>query len=89
VIFNEINLLIMPLQYLKDNYNNTTAVVVPISDWERITQIHKDINLMLQPKTDAEKKIKPSDYRGCISVETADKLNAHIEQSRNEWSNDI
>ena len=46
----------MPLQYLKDNYNNTTAVVVPISDWEKITKAHQDIKLMLQPSTDAEKK---------------------------------
>jgi len=44
---------------------------------------------MLQPKTDPTKKMKPSDYRGCISSEKADKLNAHIEQSRNEWNNDI
>lgn len=79
----------MPLQYLKDDYNNITAVVVPISDWEKITKAHQDINLMLQPKTDAAKKIKPSDYRGCISKETADKLNAYIEQSRNEWNNNI
>ncbi len=79
----------MPLQYLKDNYNNTTAVVIPIRDWEKITQIHQDINLMLEPKTEAAVKLKPSDYRGCISKETADKLNAHIEQSRNEWSNNI
>ena len=79
----------MPLQYLKDNYNNTTAVVVPIRDWEKITKAHQDINLMLQPSTDAEKKIKPSDYRGCISAATADKINAHIEQSRNKWNNDI
>ena len=79
----------MPLQYLKDNYNNTTAVVIPIKDWEKITQIHQDINLILEPKMDAEKKLKPSDYRGCISKETADKLNTHIEQSRSEWSNNI
>jgi hypothetical protein len=79
----------MPLQYLKDNYNNTTAVVIPIGDWEKIIETHQDINLMLQPKTDGPKKIKPSDYRGSISKETADKLNTHIEQSRNEWNNDI
>lgn len=79
----------MALQYLKDDNNNTTAVVVPIGDWEKITQIHQDINLMLIPKKNTDTKIKPSDYRGCISKETADKLNAHVEQSRNEWSNDI
>ena len=79
----------MPLQYLKDNYNNTTAVVIPIRDWEKITLLHKDINLMLEPKIDAANKLRPSDYRGCISKETADKLNAHIEQSRNEWCNEV
>ena len=79
----------MPLLYLKDNHNNTTAVVIPISDWEKITQAHQDINLMLQSKTEVTKRMKPSDYRGCISSETADKLNAHIEQSRNEWNNNI
>ncbi len=79
----------MRLQYLKDDYNNTTAVVIPIGDWEKITKAHKDINLMLQAEADAGRKIKPSDYRGCISKETADKLNAHIEQSRNEWSSNI
>jgi hypothetical protein len=79
----------MPLQYIKDNYDNTTAVVIPIKDWERITHAHQDISLMLEPKTDTGKKIKPSDFRGCISQETADQLNSHIQQSRNEWSSNI
>ncbi len=79
----------MPLQYLKDSDNNTTAVVIPIRDWEQITQIHEDINLMLQHKTSAAKKLRPSDYRGFISKETADKLNTLIEQSRNKQSKKI
>jgi len=79
----------MTLQYLKDNYNNTTAVVIPISDWEKITRTHQDINLMLDIKKDNAKKLKPSDFRGCISSQTADNLNAHIEQSRTEWNNNI
>lgn len=79
----------MALQYLKDDHNNTTAVVVPISDWKKIIQAHQDITLMLTSEKNADTKIKPSDYRGCISKETADKLNAHVEQSRNEWRNDI
>ncbi len=79
----------MSLQYLKDDHNNITAVVVPIGDWEKITKAHKDIQLMLLSKKDTDNNIKPSDFRGCISKETADKLNAHIEQSRNEWRNNI
>jgi hypothetical protein len=79
----------MTLQYLKDDYNNTTAVVIPISDWEKITRTHQDINLMLDIKKDNTKKLKPSDFRGCISSQTADNLNAHIQQSRTEWNNNI
>jgi hypothetical protein len=41
------------------------------------------------PATDTAKILKPSDYRGSISKETADKINAHIEQSRNEWNNNF
>ena len=79
----------MTLQYLKDDYNNTTAVEIPISDWEKITRTHQDINLMLEIKKDTVKKLKPSDFRGCISSQTADNLNDHIEQSRREWNNNI
>ncbi len=31
---------------------------------------------------------KPSDFRGSISAETAEKFHLHIQQSRNEWNND-
>jgi hypothetical protein len=74
----------MALQYLKDNYNNTTAVVVPISDWEKITQAHQDINLLLEPTIDTPKKTM-KDFRGCISDETAKTMHEHVLQSRNEW----
>ena len=79
----------MPLQYLKDSHNNTTAVVIPIKDWEKITKAHEDINLMLEPVTSSIAKLKPSDYRGSISSMTAEKLNAHLEQSRTEGNNNI
>lgn len=79
----------MPLQYLKDNYDHITAVLIDIKDWEKITQRHKDINLMLEPSQEEAVKLNPSDYRGCISTETALKLTAHLTKSRNEWSSDI
>ena len=41
------------------------------------------------PAPDNAKKLRPSDYRGSISKETADKLNAYIEQSRSEWNSDF
>ena len=79
----------MALQYLKDDYNNTTAVVIPISDWENITQAHQDINLLLKKNESPSKKLKPSDFRGCISSKTADNINAQIQQARTEWNNNI
>ena len=79
----------MPLQYLKDDHNKTTAVVIPISDWERVTKIHQDIDSILRQREHTKADVKPSDYRGCISEATADKINLHIEQSRREWNNDI
>jgi hypothetical protein len=29
---------------------------------------------------------KPSDFRGSISADTAEKFHLHIQQSRNEWN---
>jgi hypothetical protein len=74
----------MALQYLKDNYNNTTAVVVPISDWEKITQTHQDINLLLESTIETRKKTM-KDFRGCISNETAKAMQEQVIQSRDEW----
>ena len=79
----------MTIQYVKDKHNITTAVLIPISDWEKIVKTHQDINLLLNPKSEINQKKKPSDFRGCISSDTADKLIAHIEESRNEWNNDF
>jgi hypothetical protein len=33
----------MNLQYLQDNNGNTTAVVVPIKEWNRFTEKYKDL----------------------------------------------
>lgn len=74
----------MPLQYLKDKHNKTTAVVIPIREWEKIIKTHEDINLILQPQTHLPKKTM-KDFRGCISDETANALHEHVMQSRDEW----
>ena len=74
----------MALQYLKDNYNNTTAVVVPISDWEKITQAHQDINLLVESDKKTPKKTM-KDFRGCLSDETAKLMQEAVVNSKNEW----
>jgi hypothetical protein len=33
----------MNLQYLQDNHGNTTAVVVPIEDWNKFTEKYNDL----------------------------------------------
>ena len=75
----------MNLQYLKDNNNTTTAVVIPISDWEKITQTHQDINLMMQEIKATPNKSKPSDFFGTLTKEDGDRMQTYITKSRNEW----
>lgn len=75
----------MNLQYLKDNNNTTTAVVIPISDWEKITRTHQDINLMVEEKKAKPNNLKPSDFFGTLSKEDGESMQAHITKSRNEW----
>lgn len=73
------------------------TVTIDILD-NKVVRILQDLELLqlirmrkekTLPVEDTAKKSKPSDYRGSISAETADKLNAHIEQSRKEWNNDF
>lgn len=74
----------MQLQYVKDKNNKTTAVLIPISEWEKIIKTHEDINLMFQAQKHLPKKTM-KDFRGAISDETAKELHEHVMQSRDEW----
>ena len=38
----------MSLQYLQDNNGNTTAVVIPIEEWNRFTEKYKDLEELPQ-----------------------------------------
>lgn len=38
----------MKLQYLQDNNGNTTAVVVPIEEWNRFTEKYNDLEELPQ-----------------------------------------
>ena len=73
----------MDLQYISDSNGKHTAVIIPIDEWNNITTKHQDLKTLDKPKK------KPSDFRGCISKETADKLNEYVKQSREEWERDI
>jgi putative addiction module component (TIGR02574 family) len=36
------------LQYIQDNTGNTTAVIVPIDDWNKITERYSDVEELPQ-----------------------------------------
>lgn len=38
----------MNLQYLKDNNGNTTAVVIPIEEWNKFTEKYSDLEELPQ-----------------------------------------
>ena len=75
----------MSLQYMLDNSGNTTAVVIPITDWELITRKHGDLKeLAVLPG----KKKKPSEFVGIITKEEAEKMQKYLSESRNQWDRD-
>lgn len=73
----------MNVQYLSDAQGRHTAIVIPIEEWNNITEKHQDLKLLENSKQ------KPSDFRGAISKETADQLLRYTEQARTEWGNNI
>jgi hypothetical protein len=73
----------MDLQYLSDTQGRHTAVIIPIEEWNNLTRIHQDLKDLEKPKK------KPSDFVGCISKETAQKMIIDIEQSRTQWERNI
>jgi hypothetical protein len=78
----------MELHYLLDTEGNQTAVVIPIEDWKSITSKYEDLKLLEKPKKQTKKK-KPSDFLGCLSKGTAQKMIFDITESRNQWERTI
>ena len=73
----------MPMQYIKDNNDITTAVVIPIEEWKSITKKHTDLASL--EKQVSEKRKKASDFKGILSPELTEALQKHVQQSRQEW----
>ncbi|MGV8094273.1 MAG: hypothetical protein AB2L24_20635 [Mangrovibacterium sp.] len=72
----------MALQYLLDNSGKTTAVVIPISDWEVITRKHSDLKKMTVLPC---KKQKPSDFAGILTKGEAEKMQQYLTEARKQW----
>lgn len=73
----------MNLQYISDTQGRHTAVVIPIEEWNKITEKHQDLKVMEKPGK------KPSDYLGILDQETAQQMIEDIERSRDEWERTI
>ncbi len=70
----------MELQYVSDELGQPTAVLVPIEEWKKNLSKENDIQ-----NSKHSKPFNPSDFRGCISKETGEKMQEYVKQSREEW----
>jgi hypothetical protein len=71
----------MTLQYLTDQDGKPTAVVIPIKDWEAITQ--KDADLK-QREVLTKERMKPSEYAGMLSKKEASEFQNYLTKVREE-----
>lgn len=75
--------IIMPLQYITDASGETTAVLIPINEWELITRKYEDLKSL--ETVAAKPKVKLSALAGKLSYETAEAMLNYVEEGRNEW----
>lgn len=76
----------MSLQYMADYAGEPTAVVIPISEWERLVKKHADLK-ELNPPIIGKKRIPlMKEFENLLSKEEGESLLQHVEQSRNEWN---
>ncbi len=73
----------MNLHYVSDETGRHTAVIIPIEEWNSL-KLDKQ-KLKVEEKQNTIGSIKPSNFRGSISVKTADELLHHVERARTEW----
>jgi len=74
----------MSLQFLSDDSGKTTAVVIPIQEWENILQTHTDLK-KLANKSQKIKKLKPSDFKGIFSQKEGNEFHKYLTKVRKEW----
>ncbi|MCU0467638.1 MAG: hypothetical protein MUF58_03480 [Arcicella sp.] len=69
----------MDLQYLSDEQGRHIAVQIPIDEWNKLTQEHEIF------RNYRKKKKNPSDFFGTLSLETGERMQKYLIESRNEW----
>ncbi len=73
----------MELQYLSDIRGNHTAVVIPIDDWNNLTETYQGLKTLEKQKNGASR------FKGLLTNEEADKYHLYLQQARSEWDRDI
>ena len=71
----------MDLQYISDTEGKHTAVVIPIDEWNSLTDTYKELKTLEKPKQKLSEK-----YAGKLPAEIADEMQLYITQGRNEWN---
>ncbi len=73
----------MSLQYIHDHTGATTAVIIPIQDWEHIINTHADLRSL--EKAEKQSLQKLSSFAGTLSKNTAAKFNRYLDETNKEW----
>jgi PHD/YefM family antitoxin component YafN of YafNO toxin-antitoxin module len=69
------------VQYITDQKGHKNAVLVAITDWEKIQKDLEELEyLRKQPKKKLSERL-----RGAIPKETAQQMQVELEQMRSEW----
>lgn len=76
----------MNLQYILDNSGNKTAVVIPISEWKKITKKYKDI----ESKNDSSNNNQMSKQEFKQWIEKAEnETGMTLEEFNESWQKNI
>lgn len=76
----------MNIQYLSDNLGNKTAVLIPITDWEKITKKYN--NLTLDNDNNPEKQMSQDEFVQWI--DDAEKSpTMSLETFNGKWNQEI
>jgi hypothetical protein len=65
--------------------NQTLNLTLP----DKFKNSKVEVIVLSAEKQTTKKKRKPSEFRGCISKETAKSMLKHVEESKKEWNRNI
>lgn len=70
----------MNVQYISDTQGRHTAVVIPIEEWNSLTEKYQELG---------KSKPNAARFKGLLTKEEADKYHTYLNQARTEWDRGI